>query len=514
MRAFRVLSLGAVAALALLALSPAASAALAPEGTAVNHDPTPKAPNAVRGTYTTQILDNLYGFLLIVDLEIFELEIPPTGGRSASEIRSTAGPLRELFEATVRDTILTEAQRVLPDARVQLQEASFDYSATNLDADPYHPPLGVHAVIQALFTPQFFGLPATVQTPAGEIARAFLYSGGTYELQKQVRIPPGFDLRYVVSAPSFLQLNGPHAEAENLVVFHGDNFLGSTPSNLVLNFGIQLRPESVPANVVSGPLVRATFLVDDATPVWKQLVPFTNGNYLGYLDLYIEVHSLDAGLFASYPLPPTLRLEDVSGDLLRMAIREDLVARQDVTYFFQELIERSLQDGFGEDITVDMDWAAFDQSLNQPIGGAGGRTVEPLVVHATAVLPFESNKMFVSSTMGRLVGMTFGMSGDFELSNDGMWNSDYTVAYPENVHVNVRDSEDLTHSMNWGSREGFHVYLAQGQSTHVYVDGRSDFDLLVFLAGVLEVLLLGLAGYALLRRYQRTRFARAHPWAI
>lgn len=505
------LGLIALAFATALVLLPAAAASDLAGTSSPPTDPTPNAPNAVRAVYTTRILEDLRGFQVDVDLNVHELEVAPTGGHSAGELRATAGPLRDLFESAVRDAIQTEAQRVLPDAKVQLSRILFDYGAAGPSGDLYHPGIGVHATLEALFTPQFFGLPATFQTPASDVARAFLYSGGTYDLQKQVRVPAGFDVRYVLSAPSFLELDGPSGGSANLVELHADNFAGATPRAAALNFGIHLRGDSVAENVRAGPLVKAVFVVDDATPVWEQLVPFTSGRYVGNLDLRIEVNSLDASLFANYPLPPSLQLHQISGDLLRIAIRENLVARQDVTRFFQDLIERSLQEGFGDQIEVKMDWTALDQSLNQPVGGADGQTVLPVVVHATAVLPFSSNKMFVSSTLGRLVGMTLGMNGDFELANDGMWNSDYTVAYPENVHVNVKDSLHRVENQDWDTRDGFHVYLAKGESTQVQVSGRSDFDTLVFLAGVLEILLVLLALWGVARKVQSRR---AHPWRI
>lgn len=477
-------------------------------------DPTPNAPNAVRAVYSTRILDDLQGFELGVDLLIFELEIPPAGGRSAAELRTASVPLRELFETSVKDRILAEARHILPDARISLETIQFDYAATDLDEDPYEPGLHVVANLRALFTPQFFGLPDTFGTPPAEIARAFLYSGGVYEMSRQVRVAPGFDESYVVSAPEFIELHTSNANVVRLLEFRENNFAGTSPSPVNLDFGIRLRSGTVPQKVLDGPLVKAVFVVDDVTPAWKQLVPFLNGDYLGNLDLRIEVNSLDTRLFARNPLPPALRLEQISGDLLRIAIREGLVNQDDVSAFFQDLIVRSLQEGFGDDITVEMDWPALDQSLNQPVGGSDGRTINPVVVQATALLPFESNKMFVSSSVGRLVGMTLGTTGNFELANNGVWNTDYTVAYPEGVQVQVKDSLGRIEDLDWGAREGFHIYLGKGESTQVHVEGRSKFDLLVFLAGFLEALLLGLAVWGVSRKIQFQRLHKARPWAI
>lgn len=477
-------------------------------------DPTPSAANAVRAVFATEILDSLEGFEIHVDLEVFEMEIPPAGGHTASEVRAAPRPLQELFEGGVRATIEQEAKRVLPDADVSVRDLSFDYGAEDFDEDPYHPGIAIHALVRADFTPEFFGLPAGVSTPPSDLARAFLYSGGVYAITKELQVPAGYDVRHVVGVPEFLELQEPGTLGKGRLEFHKNNFNGAEPRAVRLDFNVRLREDALPANVLAGPLVRATFIVDDATPLWRQAVPFVAGEYVGDLDLEIQVHSLSSELFGTYPLPRQLGLSDISADLLRIAIDEGLVQRTDVQQFFENLIRRSLEQGFGEGIALGFDWATFDRTLNQGIGGADGRSVEPVVVRAQAVLPFESNKMLVSSSLGRLVSMTVGSSGSFELNNEGMWNAEYTVAYPEGVHVRVDDSAGIVEDMNWGAREGFHVYLEKGASTKVHVSGRSDPDPVVFSIGVLELGVLLGAAWFLWKRFRGFRERRAAVSAV
>lgn len=475
-------------------------------------DPSPNAGNAIRAVYTTRVLDDLTGFRIDVDLTVYEVELPPSGGRSAMEIRSAPDVVRAAFEQWVRDTILQEAGKALPDAQLSLASIDFDYGQDDLDADPYHPGVGIKAALDARFTPQFFGLPSTAKTSPRELARAFLYSGGIYSFAKDLKVPPGYDVRHRVTVPAFLELATRKEASLPLIEFHKDNLQGTASSSVALEFKVSVRQEFVPQNVLDGPLVKAAFVVDEVTPFWKQSVPGLDGDYVGSLDLRIEVNSLNASLFGTYPLPRQLKLQQVSADVLRVAIREGYVDRDDLTAFFEDLIRTSLEEGFGEDIQLTMDWPTLDHSLALPVGGAMGELVDPVVVHATAILPFESNKMFVSSSLGRLVGMTFGMRGDFDLSNDGMWNSEYTVAYPEGVHINVDDSAGITEKMDWGSREGFRVRLDHGTTTDVAISGRSDFDAFVFLVGLLEALLLGLACWGIASRIKQWRARRGSPW--
>lgn len=490
--------LAAIAALAFVA-TPVAALGI-PSSPAPLGDPTPYAPNAVRATYGTRILASLDGFQIGVDLDVFELDLPPVGGRTATELRAAPDAVREVFEGFARDAIQAEATRVLPETRVTLESFDVDYGFEDGDADPFHPPVRVQAQIRADFLPTFFGLPPTTQTSGGDLARAFLYSGGVYTVSKDLPVPAGYDVRHVVNVPSFLALREQGALPTDRLTFRSDNFQGIEAGQVHLDFMLSLRLDAIPANVLAGPVVQARFVVDDATPQWKQMVPLMGGEYVGTLDLDIQVHSLDSKLFGAYPLPRQVQLDHVSADLLRVALRENLVLRQDVETFFDGLIRRSLEEGFGPDIDLRMDWTAFDRALNEPIGGNDGTTVAPLTVRAHAVLPFESNKMFVSSSLGRLFGMTVGSRGSFDLTNDGMWNAEYTVAYPKDVHVKVSDSAGFVRDENWGEREGFTVALDRGAKTHVTVTGRSDFAAPVFVVGLLELALVAAAVWALQRK--------------
>jgi hypothetical protein len=481
-----------LAALVATMLAPAGAAGPLPAS--APGDPTPHAPNAIRIAQSTRVLDSLEGFEIRVDLEVFEVELPPAGGRSAAEVRAAPPALRALFEDHVRNAIVQEAARVLPDARVRLAAFDVAYGDEDLDADPYYPPVQVHARLRADFTPAFFGLPATATTSARELARAFLYSGGVYALNRELEVPVGYDVRHSVEVPPFLEIRRPNAPAGARLDVRTDNFEGAHPGRVDLHFAIRLRDGAVPANVLQGPLVKARFVVDDHTPFYKQALPFLGGEYQGTLDLDIDVHSLDASLFGAYPLPRQVALDRVSADLLRIALQENLVQRADVQTFFETLIRRSLEEGFGPQTQLRFDWDTFGRSLNQPIGGADGTTVAPLTVRAHAVLPFTSNKMFVSSSLGRLFAMTLGSTGSFDLVNDGMWDAEYTVAYPEGVHVKVSDTAGLLEARSWSTREGFHVRLPRGAQTTVHVEGRTDFDPAVFGVGALQ---LALAGFLL-----------------
>lgn len=497
--------------LLLLAAAPAAALgpAFVPPGPDVLTDPTPGAPNAVHAAYAIDLLPGLEGFEIGVRLDVHELELPPVGALTAQQIRSAPDPLRSLFETAVHDAILAEAQRALPEAAVRLTRLHFDYRSEDLSADPYDPAVHIDAVVRADFTSQFFGLPATAKTLPPDLARAFLWSGGVYALNKAARVPAGYDVTYVVQAPDFLQLRRPDTAPATRLEYHRNNFQGSGSASLLLDFSVRLRPDLVPANVRAGPLVRAQFLVDDVTPLWKQAIPFVNGEYVGRLDLDIQVHSLNGSLFANYPLPRQVGLSQVSGDVLRIAINENLVARRDVEFFFERLIRKSLEEGFGPDIDLSFDWSSFTESLAVPVGGPDGATVAPVLVRARAELPFESNKMLVSSSLGRLFGMTVGTSGSFRLANDGSWRSEYTVAYPESVHVRVHDSAGLVQDMDWSTREGFHATLPQGASTEVYVAGRSDFEPVVFAIGLVEFALLLALGAWGWRKVRAARVLRA-----
>lgn len=483
-------SAGSFAVGLFLLVLPSVAASLPSDATI--GDPSPHAPNAVRASYETNVLETMDGFDVGVELRVHEIEFPPAGGRTAMELRAAPAPLQSIFEEFVRGAVLDEAARVLPEADVQLASFAVDYAAEDHDADPYEPPVTIRALVQASFTPAFFGLPPATQASGQELARALLYSGGSYRVAKDLDVPAGFTVDHALSVPSFLELQEPGARPVGRLLYGADNLEGSEPQRLNLDFGLQLRHPAIPENVLAGPLVRALFVIDDETPVWKQSLPFLGGDYRGHLDLDIQVHSLEVDLFGAYPLPRQVELHHVSADLLRIAIREGLVLRGDIETFFEDLIRRSLVEGFGEDIRLDLDWQALSASLNEAVGGRDGQSVTPLIIRARADLPFASNKMLVSSSLGRLVAMTVGTSGEFELANDGIWNAHYTVAYPKGVHVNVRDSAGLTTDKNWGEREGFEIDLSRGAATRVHVEGRSDYDAAVFAIGLAEIAILAL----------------------
>lgn len=454
-------------------------------------DPSPYSNNAIDATYRTHVLPSFDGFQIDVDIVVYEMDIPPLGGRTATEIRAAPQPVRQLFESGVHLRVLDEAQRVLPDARVTLQTLDFHYDQEDYDADPYHPGIRIHAIILAKFTPEFFGLREDALTPAADVARSFLYSGGSYAIRKELDVPAGWTVRHVVSTDAPLELKEWGRGGESRLTFAKDNLGGVEADKLRVQFALRLRPDAVPANVQAGPLVKALFVVDDVTPLWKESVPFSNGDYRGTLDLDIELHSLETDLFAQRPLPSELSMPRVSGDLIRVGAREGLIDIADLQDFFENLIRHSLEEGFGPGVELQFDWPAFEESLQQPLGGSDGTQVDPVIVRAKAALPFESSKMFISSGLGKLFGMTFGTRGEFDLSNDGMWDAEYTVAYPRGVQIEARDSEGLLEPLSWSDRDGFRVTLERGSTTQVVVEGRSpiQWDVLALAAAQLAAIL-------------------------
>src|SRR6185503_17348121 len=113
---------------------------------------------------------------------------------------------------------------------------------------------------------------------------------------------------------------------------------------------VALRSSEVPANVLLGPLVRATFLAHDDTPLWMAANPFTRGRYSADLDLWIEIPSLDTSYFGQSPLPANLHAARLSADLLRVAVAERLVPEADLEGFFADLIAKGLREDFGDSI--------------------------------------------------------------------------------------------------------------------------------------------------------------------
>lgn len=491
--------------LATTALPPATAAPVP----SLPGDPTPSAPNAVRVAFEFRLLDALDAFQVDARFEVREAELDAQQGLSAQAIRDAGPAVHEAFEAYVRDAFRTELENAFADAEPTGTQFRFRYGASDLDGNPYEPPILVEAAARVALTPALLGLTGARFTTGGELARSFLYSGGAVVINRSLAVPAGYDAEIAVSVPGFVRLDSARTANASRIVFPNDNSLGAAPRALKLAFVLGLRPEAVPGAVRDGPLVRATFVAHDDTPLWMKAIPFTPGRYSADLDLWIEVPSLKASYFGASPLPPNLRAERYGADLLRIAVRERLVTETDLHAFFADLITRGLEEGFGESARIEMDVDAFRQSVQKPLGSAN---VEPLLIHARAKLPLRSEKMVVGSALAQTFGSIAGIPASFPIENTGSWRLDLTLLYPEGTQVEVHDSLGRATKAASGDREGLRVVLDSGESTQLSVHGRPGWDPAVLALGLFEFALLaaGITWAAI--RMHRAR-ARRRPWA-
>lgn len=487
------------------------SATALPLPWAVPTDPTPRAPNAIDVAYEFELLPSLDAFDISARFAVREVALAGQG-MSAQTIRDGTDVARKEFERQFEAAVAQELAAAFIEAKPIAPSLVFHYGQSNLDADPYDPPILVDMQSRVPLTASLLGLHSAKFTQGSDLAKAFLYSGGRAVIDRPVAVPPGFNARFLVTVPEFLRLsNGEDANATSLS-FPTDNTRGAADAQLRLLFAIGLRRDAIPANVLDGPTVRATFVAHDDTDLWLKAVPWTSGEYSADLDLWIEVPSLSAGYFGHQPLPSNLKTSQYSADLLRVAVRERLVTTEDVHRFFASLIEEGLREGFGESVSVQMDRQAFRDSVAKPIGGADGRTVEPLLIHAQARLPLRAEKMVMGSSLAQTLGTITGIPAQFPVSNDGAWNLDLTLLYPEGVTVSVDDSQGLAEKTYAGERQGVHVLLRPGQSTDVRVHGRPPLDPAILAIGLLEVAMLT-AGIAWLVLRARRMVVARRPWA-
>lgn len=489
-------SLPAMAFIGMLGLVPSAAAlGLQPVENGTPGDPTPYSPNAIHARYNLGLKTSLDGFGVEIRLQVFEVELRGPAGVPAQAIRDAGPGVRQLFEDGVRDRVARELEAAFPGSRPLVSAVQFDYGASDADADPYRPAIEVVATADLPLSAALLGMPRSSES-ATDWARAFFYSGGSSRIERTLLVPPGFDAALRVQVPDGLRLASPGRNVGTSAEFTKNNMMGQAASPLYVRFEVGLLAEQVPQTVLDGPLVRATFYAEDVTPLWLQAVPFTSGRYAADLDLVIEIPSLSTGLFDHGLLPSNLALDHVSADLVRLAVRDGLVGEAELEGYFQAIIQSSLRAGFGPKVRVAMDSEAFRHSLDQPVGGPD---VRPLIIRAYSRLPIESNHMLASSAIARSLGMITGTSGGFDLSNGGDWRLEVTLFYPKGADVESRDSLGRLTEVQSEGREGFRVYLAQGETTHVNVWGRPGFAFDVFAIGILELGVLVAGGLWLVR---------------
>jgi hypothetical protein len=507
MRALRAAAL----MMGVLALVPQASA-LGLDPVAPPGDPTPGSPNAVQTVYSVALRDGLDAFDIDIHLLVLEAEIYASQGTPAQAIRDGGPGVHALFEQAVKARVDQELRRSFSDTSPRLESISFDYGTSDLDADPYRPGVEVQARAVLPVTPSLLGVPVRGSASGADWARAFLYSGGLARIEHQISVPPGFDAARRIEVPSFLHLAAPGPQEGTSAAFFRNNSRGSVALPLRLLFELRLDPHLVPANVREGPIVHALLVADDETPLWLQAIPFTQGRYAADLDLRIELPSIPTSLFQRSPLPPHLRLQMLSADLMRAAVRDGVVNEPDVLAFFDTMITQSLQSDFGPSVKVRMDEGLFHEGLQARIGGADGKTVEPLWIHATSRLPLHGDRMLASSSVARSLGMITGTQGSFTVANAGDWGLELTLLYPKGADVHGRDSLGRLHEVHMGGRDGFMVALAHGEKTRVHLWGRPAFDAPSFATGLLELGVLLAAGLWIGRHVRE--WVRDQSWIV
>lgn len=473
----------------------------APPG--VPGDPTPDAPNAVHAAYDVRLRPALDGFDVTVKLSVHEIEL--AAGRSLPAASIRALPSKDVFEEAVQQQITRELGDAFAGADVRMGRFAFDYGATATGADAYHPAVRVAADADVRFTASYLGMSTLGQATAAEAARALLYSGGSYLVQQDLRVEPGMSVRLSVHVPQTMEVRGNGAAAQAVTVA-SDNWANATARSMPIAFTIRLSDGHVPENVLRGPLVEVLFDVTDRTSTAKQALPFSKGDFVGRLDLRIEVPSLEARFFEERPLPASVAMDQVSADVLRVAFDAGLVAPEDVARFFEALVTRNLKDAFGNATEVVFDREVFAASVRQPVGGADGRTVAPLVVAASSAVPVSVKDEWVSSNMVRGLGMLVSTRESFTMENRGSWDLAYTVVYPHSLHVEGRDTEGLLENLQVDGRDAVRIYLPAGQSTTVTVTGKASMDVVVLGIQAAELALL-LVGLVLGTRTVRRRVA-------
>lgn len=460
-------------------------------------DPTPNAPEAIEADYSVLLRDDLSGFDVDIQLRVYEIDIGLAQSLPAQAVRDA--PNRDLFEEAVERRIAAELARTFPGANVALDHIAYDYGAFEADDDPYRPPIRIHATAEVDFTAAYLGLPALGDVRAETAASAFLESGGVYRFRESLAVAPGVAVRLVIDVPDRLTIHAAHGPVDRLVAAY-DNLANGTSRSMPVEFSVSLEPAHVSQSVWRGPLVRIGFDVEDHTSLLRQSVPFAPGRFDGRLDVRIEVTSLEGRFFENYPLPETLSLDHMSADVLRVAFQAGLVRSADVEAFFERLVTRGIQNAFGNQTVVEFDHAAFAHSAQAPIGGADGRTVAPLVVHATSAVPVKVEDNLVASSMARGIGMLIPSRDGFELENNGLWDLEYTIVYPSTLDVTASDPDGRVENLEIDGRDAVRIHLPRGATADVSLVGRAHFDAAVFAIQTAELGLVGFGGFLGVRR--------------
>ncbi len=476
---------------------------------AVPGDPTPNASEAIEAQYHVRLDDDLSGFQVDIGLAVYEVDLGLERSLPAQAIRSS--PNRDVFEETVERRIQAELERTFPDADVTVAGVAYDYGGPQLDEDPYRPPVRVFAQAQVAFTAAYLGLPALDGIDVATAASAFLTSGGMYVLEETLTVSPGTSVTVIVQVPDHLRLQGPTGPETDRLEVGLDNMANGTARTLPIRFSVRLDPDQVPADVLRGPLVRIGFFVEDQTSLLRQSVPFAPGQFAGRLDLEIQVTSLEGRYFDDYPLPEGLTMDHMSADVLRVAFAARVVHPADVEAFFERLVTRGIQNAFGNETVVEFDDHAFAESAAAPIGGADGRTVAPLVVRATSAVPVAVKDNLVASSMARGIGMIVPTQDSFELTNDGLWDLEYTIVYPDTLAVTGSDPNGRVENLRVDGRHAVRIDLPRGTTADVTLTGRAHFDAAVFAIQAAEFALVGIGAVFGARRVRRHVKARRTP---
>ncbi|HEX9817214.1 MAG TPA: hypothetical protein VGB18_09560, partial [Candidatus Thermoplasmatota archaeon] len=270
------------------------SASALPLPTSTPMDPTPRSPNAIEVAYQLELLPALDAFDLSGSFDVLEVAVAGQGV-SAQAIRDGSPLARAEFEREFKSVVDRELAAAFIESKPVGTSLAFDYGTSDLDANPYQPPIRVEMNAQVPLTASLLGLHSAKFTEGSDLAKAFLYSGGRAVIDRNVAVPAGFNAQFEVKVPEFLHLSNTRVHNATSLTFPNDNTRGTVDASLRLLFAVGLRQEAVPANVLEGPTVRATFISHDDTPLWMKTMPWTSGQYSADLDLWIEVPSLSAG---------------------------------------------------------------------------------------------------------------------------------------------------------------------------------------------------------------------------
>lgn len=467
-------------------------------------DPSPHAPDAVAVTHHVHLRDQLDGFQVESAMDVFEIEVAPLGGRTASELRAAPVPVRSLFEADARARIQAEAMQNFPQAHVALERVTFEYGLDDGDANPYHPPVRILFRISILLTPAYLGLDPAAQADPGSVVHAFFQSGGIASFPQRQLIRPGWSIAATLDVPPTFEILMGDQPPAGLARFAVDNLAGDHATRLEERIRLRLRPDEVPAAVLAGPLVRATLRLDDATPAWKGAVPWAAAEFEGHLTLEFVIHSLDIGSLDHAILPAGMTTRLVSADLLRVAVQEDLVDPERLRQEFGRSMHAGLEQAFGPGIRAEIDWDAFDQGLDQPIARPDDpREVQPLRIHATAHVRLPEGTLLPDHGFARLASMTGGHAGSVLLRNPGSWAADYTVLYPEGSSIRIREPAGAAQPTESQGRQGVTVHLQPGETVILKVGGRLAPDLFYLSSSLAYLALLATAVTVACRRIRR-----------